>query len=70
MSHKTFHHLAIAIGLTVAVASIKLSSQAQAIPPGSPTRQQDHAALMTRQDAYWLGRTSLTRFWQFRLKSN
>lgn len=35
MSYKTFHHLAIAIGLTAALASIKLSSQAKAFHPVS-----------------------------------
>ncbi|MCU0550918.1 MAG: hypothetical protein MUC48_16350 [Leptolyngbya sp. Prado105] len=59
MSGTTLTQITIALGLTASIATFKLCDQTP-IPPGSPPR---YSISMSQQDAYWLGRTSLARFW-------
>lgn len=53
MSCTTFFQIAIVLGLTTSITSIKLSDHLKAIPPGSPSR---YSLSLSQQDAYWLGK--------------
>lgn len=58
MLYKTFYHMAIALGLTTSLASFTLSTPVQ-----SPSNQAA-SVVITKPDAYWLGRASLAHFWR------